>query len=118
MDANTEVTIHLPVLIVPEDCAESCRKLRSAKDDATLKAVERPDTQMVVVCSNHQRFSCNAHIFDAGMWMYTGDGAGTKRYYGNPAIIENSSGRGTVSQRIKAAKDKGNAQEYKELPTI
>jgi hypothetical protein len=118
MEPNTELTIHQPFFVVPEKCTESCGHLRTTGDDATLRAVRQPDSQIVVICHKNQRFSCNAHIYDAGMWMYTGDGSGSKRYYGNPAVIENSGGRGSVYQRIKAAKEHSDAQEYTELPTI
>lgn len=107
-------TIIMPRYVVPPKCAAHCRHLRKAADEAILRAVTQPDTQMVVICSRHRKIGCNAYVMSEGSWDYAWGGSNELVFRESITYYENG---GTVDSQIARAIAAG-AHEYNELPVL
>lgn len=116
------VTIIMPHYIVLPKCAEGCRQLRRAADEAKLMAVRHPGDQIVVIGDKHNRFGfCNASVYSEGKLMEANWGSATPEdpvFLDNPALYTTGvSGGRSVSRMIKQAFENG-AKDYNELPRL
>lgn len=111
---NREVTIIMPHYVVPPECAAHCRHLRRVARKAILRAVAESNSQIVVICTDHRRFGCNAYIANQGGWDESWGDSKILVFRGNPSYYE---GLGSVSSQITGALSAG-AQDYDELPPL
>lgn len=109
MRTNTQIRIHEPGLVVPDNCVENCRGLKKAVGEALLGAAKDPDSEYVVVCDRARKLGCSARVLYLGFYDTFGQAVegSSERFLPSPAIIETGLSKITVPEIIEKAREAG-----------
>lgn len=108
---DNRISAHKPHVVVPNECAASCKRLQSRIDAASLDSIRDPNEQMAVVCCKLSKLVCNAAVVHEGQYNTDFGEAveGSDEYFlVNPFYHNNGS---TVPDMLEKAKAQGAVEQ-------
>lgn len=96
--------VHLPDVIVPEQCVERCGGLKKRLGEVSLAALHDPDGQYVVICDKARILGCNAIAEREGDYTII---EGQEAFFGEVTSWSGGRMHGTVMDTMERALEKG-----------